>query len=118
MKLIENPIRLSASLHKMLPYTMRYLYGKHSGTVKTFRLYTLGAVHVHYVEGFTKTDVILTADKRQIKKDEIDFIVSKLFAEEVRDQLKIDEEAKQRVEADAKRKLPFADIVIIELATA
>ncbi|WP_390405029.1 DUF1827 family protein [Lacticaseibacillus jixiensis] len=118
MKLIENPIRLNASLHKMLPYTMRYLYGKHSGNVKAFRLYTLGSVHVHYVEGFTKTDVILTHDHRQIKQEEIDFIVDKLFDAKVQDQLKIDDEAKSRVEAGAKRKLPFKDIVIIELATA
>lgn len=118
MKLIENPIRLNASLHKMLPYTMRYLYGKHNGTVKMFRLYTLGSVHVHYVEGFTKTDVVLTHDHRQITPDEIKFVVEKLFTEEQRPNLVIDEEAKLRVEASAKRKLPFKDVVIIELPTA
>lgn len=118
MKLIENPIRLNASLHKMLPYTMRYLFGQHNGTVKTFRLYTLGSVHVHYVEGFNKTDVILTQETRQIKQAEIDFIVDKLFTPEQKAQLKIDDEAKATVEASAKRKLPFKDIVIIELVNA
>ncbi|MFD1485762.1 DUF1827 family protein [Lacticaseibacillus baoqingensis] len=118
MKLIENPIRLNASLHKMLPYTMRYLYGKHNGTVKMFRLYTLGSVHVHYVEGFTKTDVILTHEHRQIKQEEIDFVIGKLFPEAAKDQLRVDPEAKPEIEAAVRRKLPFKDMVIIELPTA
>ncbi|WP_461214362.1 DUF1827 family protein [Lacticaseibacillus sp. GG6-2] len=118
MKLIENPIRLNASLHKMLPYTMRFLYGKHNGMVKMFRLYTLGSVHVHYVEGFTKTDVVLTHDHRQIKQEEIDFVIDKLFTEDQKAKLKVDDEAKKRVEASAKRKLPYKDVVIIELPAA
>lgn len=40
MKLVQNPIRLNASLHKMLPNTMRYLYSRKP--VKYFELYTLG----------------------------------------------------------------------------
>ena len=78
MKLIQNPIRLNASLHKMLPNTMRYLYNRKP--VKFFELYTLGSVHVYYVEGFDQVDVVLTHDKRTIKDDlEIDFVLEKLF---------------------------------------
>ena len=117
MKLIENPIRLNASLHKMLPNTMRFLFGGHNA-VKMFRLYTLGSVHVYYVEGFTKTDVVMTHDHRQVKQGEIDFVIEKLFTPEQREHLVIDDEAKARIEAAAKRKMPYHDAVIIELPTA
>ena len=77
MKLVQNPIRLNASLHKMLPNTMRYLYSRKP--VKYFELYTLGSVHVYYVEGFDQIDIVLTHDKRTIKDTEIDFVLEKLL---------------------------------------
>ncbi|WP_225046706.1 DUF1827 family protein [Lacticaseibacillus kribbianus] len=116
MKLIENPIRLNASLHKMLPYTMRYLYGKI--TVKAFRLYTLGAVHVYFIEGFGKNDVVMTHDTRTIKQDEIDFVVAKLFPNVAPAELTLNHAAKNQIESDLHRKIRVKDLVIIEHAVA
>ncbi|WP_125705295.1 DUF1827 family protein [Lacticaseibacillus daqingensis] len=115
MKLIENPIRLNASLHKMLPYTMRYLYGQ--STVKAFRLYTLGSVHVYFIEGFEKDELVMTHDTRNIKDDEIDFVVAKLFDGVAKDDLTINHAAKNQIEADLHRKVRVKDLVIIEKRT-
>ncbi|WP_262314919.1 DUF1827 family protein [Lacticaseibacillus parakribbianus] len=112
MKLIANPIRLNLSLHKMLPYTMRYLYGK--STVKAFRLYTLGSVHVHYIEGFAKDDVVMTHEKRNIKQEEIDFVVAKLFPNVDAAELTINHAAKNQIESDLHHKIRVKDLVIIE----
>ncbi|WP_179395950.1 DUF1827 family protein [Lacticaseibacillus absianus] len=112
MKLIENPIRLNASLHKMLPYTMRYLYGQ--STVKAFRLYTLGSVHVYFIEGFEKDELVMTHDTRNIKDDEIDFVIEKLFTAADKPALKVNHAAKNQIEADLHRKVRVKDLVIVE----
>lgn len=116
MKLVENPIRFNASLHKMLPYTMRYLYGK--TTVKLFRLYTLGSVHVYYIEGFTQTDVVLTHEHRIIKQEEIDFVLSKLLPDDDPTQLTINHAAKDEIEGEVHHKIRMKDLVIIEKPVA
>lgn len=118
MHLIELPIKLNASLHKMIPRTISYLYGKRG--VKYFRTYTLGNLHVYYVDAFNRIDIIMLADKRQIKNEEIDFTIEQLLPGVAKETLEINDEAKAAVEAIAKKKLQYADIVIIEqnLATA
>ncbi|WP_204123230.1 DUF1827 family protein [Lacticaseibacillus mingshuiensis] len=116
MKLVENPIRLNASLHKMLPYTVRYLYGK--SAVKTFRLYTLGSVHVHYIEGFKSIDVVMTHEKRNIRQDEIDFVIGKLFADTETAQLTVNHAAKDEIEGQVHHKIGVHDLVIISLPVA
>lgn len=116
MKLIENPIRLSASLHKMLPYTVRYLYGK--TPIKLFRLYTLGSVHVHYIDAFNRIDVVMTHDKRTIKQAEIDHVVSRLFPGLDASQLMINHAAKNQMESQVHHKIKMKDIVIIEQSLA
>ena len=108
MKLIQNPIRLNASLHKMLPNTMRYLYNR--------KPVTLGSVHVYYVEGFDQVDVVLTHDKRTIKDAEIDFVLEKLLPDTPKADLKIDHAAKSEIEHEVHSKLKVHDVVIIEKA--
>ncbi|MFD1671761.1 DUF1827 family protein [Agrilactobacillus yilanensis] len=112
MHLIELPIKLNASLHKMIPRTISYLYGK-SG-IKYFRTYTLGNLHVYYVDAFNRIDIIIMADSRQVKSEEIDFAIENLMPGVDKASLEINEEAKAAVEAVAKKKLQYADIVIIE----
>ncbi|MFD1441332.1 MULTISPECIES: DUF1827 family protein [Lacticaseibacillus] len=112
MKLIENPIRLNFSLHKSLPYTMRYLYGK--SNVKTFRLYTLGSVHVYSIEGFDRLDIVMTHDHRNIKQDEIDFVREALLPSDDPSTLKISHTAKNQIEGDVHKKIRVKDLVIIE----
>lgn len=112
MKLIENPIRLNFSLHKSLPYTMRYLYGK--SNVKTFRLYTLGSVHVYAIEGFDRLDIVMTHDHRNIKQAEIDFVLSSLLPDDQPTDLKISHTAKDEIEGDLHKKIRVKDLVIIE----
>lgn len=113
MKLIENPIRMNASLHKMLPYTMRYLYGKIN--IKYFRLFTLGSVHVYYIEGFKKTEIVMTHDTRKIKQDEIDFVVAKLFPDGEASAVQVDHSAKDEIEGELKHKIfRVKDVVFIE----
>ena len=112
MKLIENPIRLNFSLHKSLPYTMRYLYGK--SNVKTFRLYTLGSVHVYSIEAFDKLDIVMTHEHRNIKQTEVDFVLSKLLPNDEPQTLKISHSAKAEIEGDLHKKIRVKDLVIIE----
>ncbi|KLI75927.1 MULTISPECIES: DUF1827 family protein [Lacticaseibacillus] len=116
MKLVQNPIRLNASLHKMLPHTMRFLYSRKP--VKYFELYTLGSVHVYYVEGFDQIDIVLTHDKRTIKDAEIDFVLEKLLPDTPKTELKIDHAAKSEIEHEVHRKLKVHDVVIVEKASA
>lgn len=112
MHLIELPIKLNASLHKMIPRTISYLYGK-SG-IKYFRTYTLGNLHVYYVDAFNRINIIMMADHRQIKSEEIDFAIKELLPGVAKDTLDINDEAKAAVEAIAKKKLQYADIVVVE----
>ncbi|MCD2256753.1 DUF1827 family protein [Agrilactobacillus fermenti] len=112
MHLIETPVRLNASLHKMIPRTINYLYGKTA--IKFFKTYTLDAVHIYYIDAFSEVDVIMMADKRKIKSEEIDFTIDKLFPEVSRTELTVDPAAKAKVEARAKRKLQYHDVVIIQ----
>lgn len=112
MKLIENPIRLNFSLHKSLPYTMRYLYGK--SNVKTFRLYTLGSVHVYSIDAFDRVDIVMTHDHRNIKQTEIDFVLKTLLPDDDPATLKISHTAKDRIESDVHKKIRVKDLVIIE----
>lgn len=94
MKLVQNPIRLNASLHKCyrIPCVIS-IVANH----KYFELYTLGSVHVYYVEGFDQIDIVLTHDKRTIKRYEIDFVLEKLLPDTPKDELKIDHAAKARL---------------------
>ena len=112
MKLIENPIRLNFSLHKSLPYTMRYLYGQ--SNVKTFRLYTLGSVHVYSIDAFDRFDIVMTHDHRNIKQEEIDFVLEKLLPNDDPASLKISHTAKDEIEGDLHKKIRVKDLVIIE----
>ncbi|MCH4171869.1 MAG: DUF1827 family protein [Lactobacillus sp.] len=112
MHLIETPIKLNASLHKMIPRTISYLYGKQA--IKYFRTYTLGPLHVFFVDAFSRIDVIILSDNRQVKDKEIDFVLEKLMPGVAKDTLKINDEAKADVEKFAKRKLQYKDIVVIE----
>ncbi|MCX2454448.1 DUF1827 family protein [Lacticaseibacillus nasuensis] len=116
MKLIENPIRLNASLHKMLPYTIRHLYGN-APSVKSFRLFTLGSVHVYQIEGFDKLDIILTHDHRTIKQAELDFVLGKLLPGVDPKTLTINHAAKDEIEGEVHRKIRVKDLVIVEQPT-
>lgn len=112
MHLIELPIKLNASLHKMIPRTISYLYGKRG--IKYFRTYTLGNLHVYYVDAFNRVDIIIMADHRQVKEEEINFAIETLMPGVDKASLEINDEAKLAMEAIAKKKLQYADIVIIE----
>ncbi|KRN27437.1 hypothetical protein IV38_GL002089 [Lactobacillus selangorensis] len=113
MKLVANPIRVSASLHKMIPKTIDYLYGKHA--IKYFQMYTVGSTHVYYVDAFTRIDIIMTNEKRRISQEQIDFVVDKLLHEKSdAAALNVDHVAKSEIETHIHRHLKVNDIVIIE----
>ncbi|KRM71525.1 hypothetical protein FC34_GL001640 [Lacticaseibacillus brantae DSM 23927] len=116
LKLIENPIRLNASLHKMIPYTVRHLYGKQP--IKLYRNYTLGATHVYYIDAFNRIDVVMTNTHRNIKQDQVDFVVERLFPDVAVDELTIDQLAKAEIESEVHHKLKVKDLVIISQSKA
>ena len=113
MKLIENPIRLNASLHKIIPNTVRHLYG--SRAIKFFTTYTLGAVHVYYIDAFSQIDIVMTNDSRRITDDQINFVIEKLMPDVARTDIEINQAAKAEIESETHKKLKrFKDLVIIE----
>lgn len=112
MHLIETPIKLNASLHKMIPRTISYLYGK--AAVKYFRTYTLDNLHVYYVDAFSRINIIMMGDHRQVRQNEIDFVIEQLLPGVDKSELTINDEAKADMEVIAKKKLQYADIVVIE----
>lgn len=77
MKLIEVPVKVNASLRKMIPNTIAYLYG--DSAIRYFRKYSLGNTSVHYVDNFDHLDVILTNSNRRIREDEIKFVCERLL---------------------------------------
>lgn len=111
MKLVENPVKVSVSLRKMIPRTVTYLYGKK--TIKYFRTYTLGSTNVYYIDAFSHIDVILENTHRKIGEDQVDFVIDQLL-KTPKDDLKIDHLLKDEIEQANHRHLKMKDIVLIQ----
>ncbi|ANK60472.1 DUF1827 family protein [Loigolactobacillus backii] len=111
MKLIEVPIKVNVSLRKMIPNTISYLYG--NTAIRYFRKYTLGNTSVYYVDSFRRIDVILTNTTRNIRTDEIDFVVNQLLNEQTLGE--VTRLSKEKIEAARHHKIrKMKDIVIAE----
>lgn len=112
MRLVENPIRVSTSLHKMIPNVINHLYGHQA--IKYYRKFTLGSVNVFFIDAFSRIDVVMTNVHRRITDEQIQFVITKLLDEQATP--KIDHLAKAEIEAEIHHKLKINDIVIIEQA--
>lgn len=111
MRLIENPIRVNASLRKMIPNTIDYLYGHQA--IKYYRKFTLGNTNVFFIDAFNRIDIVMTNTHRRISDEQIQFVIEKLLDKNLSNP-KIDHLAKSEIETEVHHKLKINDIVIIE----